>query len=198
MEPTRLAPCEGNCRYGDALFVSWKDVLEYDGSRCGCVKCANYPVCPQSFSPASPMGTTPGICAGCDATLGRILPKLPLDVCPACSTAQLPGATGVCPWVCATHPVCTRCSRAHLGVRRAHVPNPFQFGAPARVWHDGWADDDDAAEQAAVDAWMATRDAALFHDEVSSFENELSLHARGEHCPVCRAMPVARDRRELD
>ena len=64
-----MDPCSGNCVHGDEMYG---DPLAYDGSKCGCIKCPNFPVC-SMWAPPWVFDVYHGRCGNCSGNFRKNL-----------------------------------------------------------------------------------------------------------------------------
>lgn len=98
-----MEPCESNCEYGDGV-----DALTYDGSKCGCVKCPNFPVC-RVWAPPWVFGCNRGLCINCASWGPGRLEFKSLADCPICLEHKPSVKHPAC-----EHTLCVDCLREQM------------------------------------------------------------------------------------
>ena len=106
-----MAPCEGNCVYGDAG--------PYDGTKCGCVQCPFYIAC-KSRQPPWVLKCHEGMCPDC-AIVGPPTIINKSGVCKVCKESKdvfiKPAG-----WRGRKHFPCANCYRAYVRFQYAAGP----------------------------------------------------------------------------
>lgn len=180
-----LLPCEGNCQFGDSGSVGMKACIEYDGSKCGCIKCPNFKLCHIRASPRY-FGCHHGRCWNCNMFFRKNLAIRISDLETCCICLDEKTVFVGHPSECG-HEMCIECFREQWWPEREDYGDPRDFGFQPTCPSDedsDWEDELDKwgknfPEQAKQ--WQNEQDMQDFY-----FEEKLKERSDPERCPLCR------------
>lgn len=180
------SPCVGNCRYGDTAF--YKNPFNYDGSKCGCVKCPYFEIC-GTWAAQCYFDAHRGTCMSC--AIGRpVCVFREGETCVVCAEVRTHIKLPMC-----DHFVCTVCARKiyngsdgefDLSVAIAGGPScPNGCDNPPRGRQCGCTEYDDI-----LDNWFESKstNVAMYNvmqDISIAFGEEGGVY-NSKTCPICR------------